>query len=404
MSGKADNHPFRSQKTHWPHDPSKGDVAHRFPDLTERVIILCKEDIRADPPDAPLLDWSNIENGQIAIQLKDTQGLGEGNVTIRASTLQRIHPKLLPVQLDADYLFPILLRTVVSQVQQHFEQNSSERPKPVSPEFDTPISQVAREDEELFRLERLAKAQEEPVCETIQAKPNTTDPILTPADRPGSRFSRQSLTESKGSSGSSPDKGSASEVIRSERVRPLVGDAARRAVLTSVRAKTGADAQSRTRRAGLERLREIFMTEDQLDASQVADLLATFPKVKSALVMLDNGTVLGGTLPEGYHMEAALITPFIMQRVRDFSRELKTDEVSAFTLLGERPVTLFAERHIYILIVHEGRGLLPGMRERISEVAKSLDLLCCEPDDSIQPEGKEAYRRVEDWKIGKMGG
>jgi hypothetical protein len=136
--------------------------------------------------------------------LKDTQGLGEGNVTIRASTLQRIHPKLLPVQLDADYLFPILLRTVVSQVQQHFEQNSSERPKPVSPEFDTPISQVAREDEELFRLARLAKADEEPVREPVQAKPEVPDPILTPADRPACRFPRQSLTEGKGSFGRNP--------------------------------------------------------------------------------------------------------------------------------------------------------------------------------------------------------
>src|SRR5947199_4786134 len=166
MFGKADNYPFRSQKTRGLQDPSTGDVAHGFPDLTERVIILCKEDIRADSPNAPPLDWSNVENGQIAIQLKDTEGLGEGNVTIKASTLQRIHPKLLPVQLDSDYLFPISLKTVVSQVQRHFEQNYSERPTGVSLEFDTPISQVAREDEELFRLKRQAKAYEEPVRET----------------------------------------------------------------------------------------------------------------------------------------------------------------------------------------------------------------------------------------------
>jgi hypothetical protein len=159
--------------------------------------------------------------------------------------------------------------------------------------------------------------------------------------------------------------------------------------MTFAGTKIRADAQNRIRR-GLERLREIFMTEDQLDASQVAILLASFPKVKSALLMLDNGTVLGGTLPEGYHLEAALMTPVIMQRVRDFNHQLRADEASAFTLLGERPVSLFAGRHVYILIVHEGRGLLPGMRERISEIAKSLDALCCETTDSFQPEGKES--------------
>jgi hypothetical protein len=106
-------------------------------------------------------------------------------------------------------------------------------------------------------------------------------------------------------------------------------------------------------------------------------------------VMLGNGTVLGGNLPEGYRLETALQAPVIMQSVREFSRRLKADEVSAFTLLGERPVSLFAERNIYILISHEGRGLLPGMRERISEVAKSLDALCCETTDSIQLDQKD---------------
>jgi hypothetical protein len=381
MSGKAGNHLFRNRKTLGLQDPSAGDFAQAFGELTERVIILCKEDICADSPKAPALDWSNAENGQIAIQLKDTEGLAEGNVTIKASTLQRIHPTLVPLQLDAEYLFPISLKTVVLQVQEHLEQNSSEKPKPVSPEFDTPISQVAREDEQLFRLERLAKADEEPISETVQAKQNAPEPILTPADRPAYRSLRErSVSESIGSF-SWPDAATATP-LQPGNPKTALDDT------KCAGAKIGATAQNRRRRAGLERLREIFMTEDQLDARQVADLLAAFPKVKSALVMLGNGTVLGGNLPEGYRLETALLAPVIMQSVREFSRGLKADEVPAFTLLGERPVSLFAERNIYILISHEGRGLLPGMRERISEVAKSLDALCGETMDSIQLDGK----------------
>jgi len=36
---------------------------------------------------------------------------------------------------------------------------------------------------------------------------------------------------------------------------------------------------------------------------------------------------------------------------------------------------VFLEHKVCILIAHEGRGLLPGMRERISDIAKALDAM-----------------------------
>lgn len=369
MSRKVETHLFRNEKTLVPEDPSAGDCGHAFGELMEQVIILCREDICADAPKAPTLDWSNVENGQIAVQLKDTEGLTEGNVTIKASTLQRIDPSLLPVQLDAEYLLPISLKTIVMQVQAHLERNSSERPKPVSPEFDTPIAQVAREDEELFRLEKIAKAGERSISETAQAKQKAPEPILTPADRPASWMLRKKSPSECG--GSVPCPGAQIAAPPQSESRKTDAKQTER-----VSVPIGATAQNPLRRAGLERLQEIFMTEDQLDATQVANLLAAFPKVRSALVMLGDGTVLGGNLPEGYCPETAVLTPVIMQSVREFSRRLRSEEISACTLLGERPVSLFAERNICILVSHEGRGLLPGMRERIGEVARALDALC----------------------------
>jgi hypothetical protein len=136
--------------------------------------------------------------------------------------------------------------------------------------------------------------------------------------------------------------------------------------------KIEAVAQSSLRRIGLERLREIFMTEDPLDAPQVADRLAGFPKVHSAFVMLGDGTVLGGSVPDSYDLQTALLAPLVMRSVQEFNRKLRANEISAFTLLSDQPVTLFAEGNVYILIAHEGRGLLPGVRERIGEVARAL--------------------------------
>ena len=353
-------------------DNSAGESPPTLGELSEQVIILSREDIRADVPLAPVLDWSTFERPEIALQLKDTEGLAEGSVTIKASTLQRIHPALLPVQLAAEYQFPISLKTVVLQVQAHLRRSSEERQKPAGPDFDTPIAQVAREDEGFFNLAKIAEPKETPTHETAQANRKIPGPVLTPADRPGSPMLRKkspteyidsgALSCSRAMTAAPPQSAcSETEVGRAEHAGP----------------KSGAMALNSLKRIGMERLREIFMTEDQLDAHQVAILLAAFPKVNSAMIMLGDGTVLGGNLPEGYHLETARLAPVIMRSVREFNRRLRPNETSAFTLLGDRPVSLFAEGNIYILISHQGRGLLPGVRERIGEVAKAMDALCC---------------------------
>ena len=344
---------------------SQDEIGQPLEEFKERIIILRKEDILAEIPAAPLLDWSMAEKGEIAVQLKDIEGLAEGSVTIKASTLQRIHPALFPIQLEAEYLFSLSLKAVVLQVQPHLRQSSEEKPEPVGADFDTPIAQVAREDEGLFKIAKVAETKITPIDETTQARGKVTGPILTPADRPSSPMLHRKLPAltitqppSRSSVVTSPSpQCSGTESREGERGRP----------------KIESIAQSSLRRTGLERLQEIFMMDDLLDAPQVANLVAAFPKVKSALVMGSDGTVLGGNVPDGYHLETALFAPVIMRSVQEFNRRLRSNETSAFTLLGRTPVTLFAEGNICILISHEGRGLLPGVRERIGEVARALD-------------------------------
>src|SRR4029077_21008219 len=166
-------------------DDSSGESAPTLGELSEQVIILTREDIRADVPLAPVLDWSTFERPEIALQLKDTEGLAEGNVTIKASTLQGIHPALLPVQLAAECQFPIFLKTVVLQVQAHLRRSPEERQNPAGPDFDTPIAQVAREDEGFFNQAKIPEPKETSIHETAQANRKIPGPVLTPADRPG---------------------------------------------------------------------------------------------------------------------------------------------------------------------------------------------------------------------------
>jgi hypothetical protein len=346
---------------------SSGYLPPALSELNEQTIVLRQEDIRGGDPAAPELDWSKVDQGEITLRLKDTEGLLDGRVTVSALTLQRVYPALLAVQLNADYLFPVSLRTVVRQIQAYL--NLGEVMRPIALDFDTSIAQAAREDEEFFKLEKLAQPPLVPAEERAETKPMAAEPILTPADRPFAPPSRnkplEEGTKSKpGIAHGSPDSPGQSEYV-GEKKTPA----------NRVRLSVREIAQKPLRRIGLERLQEIFMTEDLLDAGEVAKLVAAFPKVKGSLIMLGNGSVMGGDFPEGYSMESALLAPVVMDTVQEFCQRLKSSKCPAFTMFGNPPVSVFVEGNVCILIAHERRGLLPGMLERIGETARALDAM-----------------------------
>src|ERR1700745_764703 len=96
MSPKFGSYLFRNLKAQTPETNPPGNSLGGCGAFEEQLILLRKEDIRADAPKGPPLDWSKVENGQIAVQLKETQGIADGCVTGRASTLRRICPILIP--------------------------------------------------------------------------------------------------------------------------------------------------------------------------------------------------------------------------------------------------------------------------------------------------------------------
>lgn len=342
-----------------------GDLRPAFDALNEQMIVLRKDDIGAGDPGAPELDWSKIEQGEITVPLRDTQGLMDGRITVKASTLQRICPELLPVGLDCEFLFPVSLKTVVLQVQANLNENFAEVVKPIGPDFDTPIAQVARQDEAFFGLEKLARLPIAPAEEKAQPQLMAAEPTLTPADRPTfppirNRSPAESLK-------------SEPQVAHDELGAATLSFEPPGMQVEKVSPGVGRRAQQHLRGTDMQRLQQIFMTEDLLDARQVAKLIAALPRVTGALVMLTDGTLLGGELPAGYDSESALLAPAVMRTVQRFRRQLKSRESSAFTIFDDPLVSVFAEGNFCILITHEGRGLLPGMRQLIGETAKALD-------------------------------
>jgi len=340
-------------------------------EIGDQVIKLRTEDIYAKALPAPFLDWSKTDKDEVAVQLKDLDGFADGNVTLKASTLRRLHPSLVPAWVDPDYLFHVSLKSVVMQVQGNLRRGADDGPVSSGSEFETAIAQVAREDEDRFKLEKFQESREPAAETTIQAKAISSEPVLTPADRPATRPpANQNSTQ-----GPADPVTSTAVALRALMPGPVaVSGPEAKPMGLRLNAKELMAKDDRERHAS-ERIREIFMTDEYLSADSVAHRIACLPRICSALVMSADGTVLGGTLPEGYRLEAAILAPALMRKVKEFGRGLRSSETTVFTILGEIPVSLFAEGNIHILICHEVRGFVPGMQSMIREIANALNTI-----------------------------
>ena len=365
-----------------------------------------------------VLNWASQEARGIRVKLRQTDGLMDGRITISAKMLRELYPGLVPEQLKEETTFPLSLRSVVLQLQNVMRSQNDGSGLAGAPDFDTPIAQVAREDEGFFKLEENAPS----------STPSSNRPVTSPSDDFGSSLplirekeqvpdnapsvppvqvvapfpSEKALPQKKvvearsdpgvpgvpgvpGDVGVKNDPGDAGVSKRdpfADLPKPKLPTPKPPAMASSSPVEETPslpESEKRPpkpqRRRGLELLQELFLTDDFLDAGQVAQLLRAFPKVRAALIMLEDGTVLGGDLPENYRASAALPAPALMRAVREFGTAISSAEVSAFTLLADSPISIFLEGRICLLVVHEGRGLLPGMRERFSQITKALDAL-----------------------------
>jgi hypothetical protein len=396
MAPKFGNYLFRNLKAEPGSQRAAASPSDQGP-VEDQEITLRPGDFTSEIGSA--LNWGSREPREIRVKLKQTDGLMEGRVSISGKVLRELYPGLVPDPLKEDTVFPLSLRSVVLQLQNVMRAVGDGSNLAGAPDFDTPIAQVAREDEGFFKLEEHA-----PQTASKQAVPASSDefgsvlPLIREKVQDREDLSRQSKAAGETpsiqpvqvvapfpSQPSQPPK--SIDPLRTdpfaELPKPKLGmpqSATAGPKLSEQESLRPTETQTELpkpqRRRGLEQLQELFLTDDFLDAGQVAQLLRAFPKVKAALIMLDDGTVLGGALPENYKSGAAASAPALMRAVREFGTAISSAEVSAFTLFADSPISVFLEGRICMLVVHEGRGLLPGMRLRFTEIAKALDALC----------------------------
>jgi hypothetical protein len=397
MPPKFGNYLFRNLKGQSGAGTSNPASLEEAAELADQTILLRPEDFIDDDSGSGTLNWPSVDHSEIRVQFKDTNGLMEGRVVIAAGVLRRNYPTLVPPAIKDDVQFPISLKTVVLQLQSCLRAANTETPTAPPTDFDTPIAQVAREDEGFSKLERAAQsdparaetanqpqlAEELSPFPLIREKPQPI-PLNPPAVQvtwpspaaPESRSAKISTDPFKDLPSVGPRTGDRKLEVSSPDPEIRTSPEVVESVAPKISSEFAALVPNKPlRRVGLERLQEIFLTDDFLDARQVAKLLRAFPKVKGALILLEDGTVMGGDLPEGFNLGAAFAAPDLLRASRKFVDALNGSNVVAVTLLANIPISVFLEHRICILIAHEGRGLLPGMRERIGDIAKALDAM-----------------------------
>jgi hypothetical protein len=396
MPPKFGNYLFRNLRSQSGAEAANPASLEEAAELADQTIMLRPEDFIDGDSGGGTLNWSSVNHSEIRIQFKDTNGLMEGRVVIAAGVLRRNYPALVPPAIKDDVQLPVSLKTVVLQLQNCLRAENPETPTAPPSDFDTPIAQVAREDEGFSKLERAAQsnpARAETANQPQLAEELSPFPLIR--EKPQSIPPNPPAIQVTWPSAAAP--ASVSAKIRSDPFKDLpnvgqrTGDREVEAMSPDPEIRTvpevgepvtktssefvGPIPGKPLRRVGLERLQEIFLTDDFLDARQVAKLLRAFPKVKGALILLEDGTVMGRDLPEGFNLGAAFAAPDLLRASRKFADALNGSKVVAVTLLGDTPISIFLEQRVCVLIAHEGRGLLPGMRERIGDIAKALNAM-----------------------------
>jgi hypothetical protein len=338
------------------------------------------------------LDW-NIVGGSIRVKAEKISGILEGRTRIKATVLQDLYPGLFEKAPNPGTEYNIALQVVVMQLQDLFTSLSSDAA--ILEDFATPFGELAREDEA-----RLKEQHDERPKTGKVASPKfvTSPPSGAPGDlktRDGSAEGERPLLDSarelneenpRGNREIGADgtrRGPESKTPRVERP-PHSAEKWVSAADSQSRLSSGSTISSRPRgtlndnirREGHELLQELYLTDEPLDASKVAQLILLLPRVASVVIMLSDGAALGGGIC-GEISEALLsLTPAFVQHLMDFSKSIQVGSVKFVAFSGHAcQLSLTMSGDIVILAGHEGKNLPPGLRERLVATADALNLI-----------------------------
>ena len=346
----------------------------------DRIVSLSEGDLFDGEAPAALL-WNDV-GGTIAVPADKILGILEGRSRIKAAVLQEIYPALFEKDPHTGTEFFIPLAVVVTQLEDIFASISPG--EPFQEDFDTPFGRLAREDEARFREKpESVKLPPRPTALAGQnnganaaghdqrIEPALADSPVKPPSLPLS--AGEPVVEVKNDSAGVPaNLESAGESLKPPHQVPELNSPVAREYSTPLRPHSSSD----VRREGQESLQELFLTDEQLDGSKVADLILQLPRVNGVVIMLSDGVVLGGGLSGGISESLLNLVPGFVRDLARFTEKMQGGPTRFVTFAGNAClISLAIDEQVLILAGHDGKNLPPGLRERLAATAHALNMI-----------------------------
>ena len=350
--------------------------------LSQRDVLICEGELLDGKSPASLV-WSNV-GGRISIKADKILGILEGRTRIKATVLQELHPGLFEKAPNPGTELNIPLQTIVMQLEEIFTGLSAD--DSALEDFETPFGQLARQDEARFKDQQAGRSETRPMAaRTLLTLPQLdAKPVSHEQDQ---MAGTGKLTEN-GESGNSDGSGGIlqnNECIPSSAEEPELATVKKFSASASHDAASGrfslsSDAgkvqNANLRREGHAQLQELYLTDEPLDGSTVADLILQLPRVAGAVVMLSNGAALGGGLRGGVSEALLSLTPDFVKHLSSFTKSMPGGPAN-FVLFSSQgcKLSLTIGGDVLILAGHEGKELPPGVRERLVSTAQALNMI-----------------------------
>ncbi len=389
--------------------------------LNERDVLICEGELLDGETRAPLV-WSNV-GGAIKVKADKILGILQGRTRIKAAILQDLYPALFEKVPNPGTEFNIPLQVVVMQLADMFSNLSSGESVPE--DFNTPFGQLAREDEVKFKEKPADRPELQPIItaklvmppqlgtklvleeegqstgvEELTEKASTQELKAGPFGRRGNGLKElqskdKSTSEESRAAPATFDKESgetctSAETGRDAEICPIRAEPgpANEKLLPAFESPSAASRDSalssggrriennNIRRDGHGYLQELYLTDELLDGSKVADLILQLPRVTGVVIMLSDGAALGGSLSGGLNEALLSVTPDFVKHLSIFTKSMEEGPANFVTFSDHAcRISLTIGGDVLILAGHRGKNLPPGLRERLVATAQALNMI-----------------------------
>ena len=121
-------------------------------------------------------------------------------------------------------------------------------------------------------------------------------------------------------------------------------------------------------------LQAIFMTEEFLSLDRVVELCGGLPGIRSCVLAHGAAVLASHNVPESLDLVSLSAHALeMLAAIRQSAARMGVGAVPAVTIHSEKgPITFFPQPELCLLVLHQDRGFVPGVREKLQQVLEYL--------------------------------